>query len=197
MAQIYVTGRSQRPVILGFYELEGDVDLYVIAENDAAGVRGHVPGEAEFLAVDLAADGEAGAGVTPGIFYDAAEFHFELYIFCDAVHREVAVDIVGTVIVDVLDPGDNEFDLRDVGGVEEGGGLYVAVALFLFRIDGGAVDGEGGLCGGEVITFRGDIGGEGREGAGHGGDHQVLYLEFDFRMRGVQYPFRCSHKDLF
>jgi hypothetical protein len=31
--------------------------------------------------------------------------------------------------------------------------------------------------------------------AGHGGDHQVLYFEFNIRVCGVQYPFRCSHKD--
>ena len=169
------------------------MDLDVVAENDAAGIGCHMPREAKFLSVDLAADGEAGSGVAPGIFDDAAEFHFEFDVLCDAVQGQIAVDIKRPVVIYVLNFGKDEFHLRVGSHIKEISGFHMGVALFVLGIDGGDVDGKRGLCGREVFVLGADVGGEGGEGAGHGRDHQMLYFKFYFRMCGVQYPFCNSH----
>jgi hypothetical protein len=183
--------------VLCLNQLEGHVDFDIVAEDDSTGIGGHVPGQAKFLTVDLAADGQAGAGVTPGVFDDAAEFDFKPDVLCGAADGEVAIYIIRTVVVYIFDSGKNELHLRVVCHVEEIGGFDMTVALFVLGIDGRGVYGERGFCRGKIVAFGSDVGGEGGEGAGHCRDHQVLYFEFDFRVSGVQYPFRCSHKDLF
>src|ERR1700722_7832726 len=128
--------------VLCLNQLEGHVNFDIVAEDDSAAIGGHVPGQAKFLTVDLAADGQAGAGVAPGVFDDAAEFDFELDILCGAADGEVAIYIIGTVVIYIFDSGKNELNLRMVCHVEEIGGLDMTVAFFVFCPYGGGGYGE-------------------------------------------------------
>ena len=169
----------------------------VFADDEAARFRSAAPGQAEVLAVDLAGDREAGARVTPGILDHTTEFRVEFFVPGDATDRQVPIYFIRAVIIHILIFGGDEFELREIGGIEEVYRFQMAVTLFVLCVDGVDVDGERYFRRGEIFSFRlhGSI--ELLEITGHGRNHHMLDFEFDFRVRGIQDPFRCCHFELF
>src|SRR6185312_13156820 len=154
---------------------------------------GGVPGQSELFPVDLAADREPRARIAPGVLDDAAEFDLHHNFLRGTADGKVAMDVIGSIVVDVVDPGQNECQLGEFRCVEEIGRFQMAVALLVLCIDGCDVCGKGYFGGREVFVFGGDIGGKGRKSACNGGDHQVLHFELDFGVCRVQHPFCGSH----
>lgn len=169
----------------------------VFADDEAAGFCSAAPGQTEVLAVDFAGDRNAGAGVTPGILDHTTEFRVEFFVAGDAADRQIAIYFIRAVVIHILIFGSDEFELREIGRIKEIYRLQMAVTLFILRVDGVDVDGERYFRRGEVFSFRLDGGIELLEITGHGRNHHMLNFEFDFRVRGIQDPFRCCHFELF
>ena len=135
-------------------DVEGDVDVF--ADQDAAGLEGRVPAQAEVLAVDLGGGGEADAGVAPGVFAGrAGAFDGEGDGLGDAMEGQVAGDGVVAFAL-ALDRGGFEGHGGVGLGFEEVGALEVAVALGVAGAEGGDVDGglDGGVGGVGVSRWR-------------------------------------------
>ena len=169
------------------------MDTYFVTQYYAAGLRHCMEDQAKFLAVDLAADGDTCAGIAPGILYHASELRIQLHLFGDVPDSEVAMDLVGTIVVHVLVFGSGEPDLWEFGAVEEIRSLQMSVSLFVARCNGGYVDGEIYFCRHKILVFRLDFSIKLCELAADGRDHHMSDLEFNFRVRGIEYPIGCSH----
>src|SRR3954449_9232336 len=105
------------------------MDLNVFADQDAAGLQGRIPVQAEVLAIDLGTSGKANTRVPPRVFAGGAgAIDSEGHGLGDAVQGEIAGDAVFGVAL-ALDLG----GLKRHGGVflrlEEIGALKVAVSL--------------------------------------------------------------------
>src|ERR1700733_10856540 len=95
------------------------MDTNFVAHDEAAGFRHAMPGETEFLAVDLAAYGDTGAGIAPGILDDTSELRVQLHILRDAMDGQVAIYFIGAVVIHVLIFGIHEFYCRELRRIEE------------------------------------------------------------------------------
>src|SRR6185312_7955956 len=131
--------------VLSFHEFQTDVDANILADDEVACFRHAVPGETEVLAVDLTADGDACAGVTPGIFDDAAEFGIEADGFRHTMDGQFAIYLIGAVVVNVLIFGGREFYLGKFRRIEEIGRFQMTIALVGSGSDRIDVRGEGDL----------------------------------------------------
>src|ERR1044072_3848031 len=105
-----------------------ELELDLVGHGEVAAAEDHVELHAVVAAAELAADVEADAAVAERGGLRAAELGLERDRLRDAVHREVAGDLVG-VLVDGLEARRLERDLRVALDVEEVGGLQVAVAV--------------------------------------------------------------------
>lgn len=118
----------------GEFDFDGDL----LADEDAAGFEGHVPVEAEILAVDGGFDGQAGALHAVEVFELALIFGIEGDGLCDAVHCQVASYAV-LVAAERLDVRAFEGDEWILFRVKEIGGAEMRVALFVAGVDAGDI----------------------------------------------------------
>ncbi|VOL54490.1 Uncharacterised protein [Streptococcus pneumoniae] len=170
---------------LGQHEGGADLELHLVRDQEAAGLGGRVPGQAEVLAGDLARGLEAHAGHAEGILVLAAELGLELHGLGDAVQRQLADQ--GELLGLAADLGGAEGHGGELLHVEEVGGAQVGVAALVLGADGGDVDGhvDGGL--GELLGDD-ELALHGVEGAAHLGDARVADDEVDVRVGGVEIP---------
>ena len=96
-------------LILCFYKFQVDMYPHIIADDQAARFGHAMPAQTEVLAVDLAIDADPGTRVTPGVFYDTAEFCVELDILRHAADSQIAPYFIAAVIVHILIFGSCEF----------------------------------------------------------------------------------------
>src|SRR5690606_14813066 len=117
-------------------DLDGDLDL--VAHEHAAGLEGRVPREAEVLAGDRRRRRERGAEVAVGVGRGAVELGREGNGLGHAVDRE----LTGHLGLGGADRhGGGREGPRGVGlDLEEVGGLEVAVAARVARVDGRGVE---------------------------------------------------------
>src|SRR3954451_9166817 len=125
-------------VRLGLDQREVEEDLDLLADEHAAGLEGLVPVEAEVRALDLADDLETDAGVAPRILVNALRDALEDDLARGAANRQVTGDAVG-LLVELLDAGGPERQLRVVLDVEEVGRAKMLVALARTRGGAGGV----------------------------------------------------------
>src|ERR1700754_2931771 len=108
MPQIYiimgrpVAGSDQPATTLCFYEFQSYMDTYIVADDEAACFCYTRPGKTELFTVDLAADGDTGPGVAIWILDHAAKFRIELDRFCNSADSEIAIYLIGTVIIHIF-----------------------------------------------------------------------------------------------
>src|ERR1700743_3143352 len=103
---------------LSFRELDVGVDFYFVADNDATGFGDAAPNETEVLAVDLAADGEAGLGVPVEVLGNAAVLNGQGDGLCDVADRQVTRQVV-VVATLWCEAGADELDFGELFGAEE------------------------------------------------------------------------------
>src|SRR6478672_10520363 len=158
-----------------------ELELDLLADEHAAGLERGVPGQAPVLAVDGGRALEADAQVAEGVTGRAGGLELDGDRLGDALHGQVAGDQPGGGVL-ALDLGRDEGDLLVVVGVEEVGGLQVAVAVGDTGVDAGGLDGQRDLRGSRVrgVDVRGA--GEVGELAADGGDHRVAGAEAEARV---------------
>src|SRR2546423_3656475 len=161
-----------------------DLDGDLLADDDAAGLEGLVPGEAEALPVELGLGREPDAHAAPGIGGTALERQLERHRPGDALDGEVALDHVVALprlphrpaLVGHGRPG---LDVEEVAGAK------VTVALLVAGVDAAGLDGDGDR---RLEGVLGDLdrAGEVGEAAPGLGDHQVADGEADLAVAGVE-----------
>src|SRR5262245_7802645 len=176
-----VAGRS---VLLDGLDLE--VELGLLADEHAAGLEGHVPGETEVLPVHLGRRREAGPAAAPGIGRPPEVLDVERDGPGYAVHGEVTLEAEPTRTLP-LHPGAPEGDLRVALDVEEVGRAQVPVPLLVAGLHAGRVDvhfdPRAQRVLGDVDVARDTV-----ELAPYLAHHQVAGREVDARVRRIQLP---------
>src|SRR5581483_8044069 len=114
-----------------------DPDL--VADEDTAGLERLLPAQPELATAERAARLQADPILALWVFGDAVHGHLELNRVCLAVHRQLTLDAV-VPLLDMLDPGRLERDLRVLLDVEEIGRAKVVVATRLVGVDRGRLD---------------------------------------------------------
>src|SRR4029079_18068817 len=168
--------------VLDRRDVELEVDL--VRDEHAAGVQGGVEADAVVAAVQ---DGRAlvsRAHVAVRVGRQAGEVEGDGDGLGDVLDAQVAGH--GELsVVELLDRGALEGDLREGRGVEEVVGAQVAVSLLVAGVDAGDVDadlrGGRGRVGGVEVDRGGGGGGSGADL----GDHRVAGHEADAAVAGV------------
>src|SRR4029450_10863361 len=119
----------------------GDVELQLdlLAHQQVAAAERLVEGHVPVAAVELAGDLERDALVAPRVGLLALYLGGERDRLGDAVHRQVAGDLE-RVLVDLLDGGRLESELRVLLDAEEVGRAQVLVTPGVAGVDGDALD---------------------------------------------------------
>src|SRR5438270_9590144 len=77
----------------GRHELHVEGDCHVVSDENAAGLKCSVPGEAEIFAVNLGGCRQSNARVAPGIFaFSRGSIHGEYYAAGYSVDTQIAGD---------------------------------------------------------------------------------------------------------
>ena len=173
------------------------MDTDFVADDKAACFRYGMELQTVLFTVDLAADGDTCAGIPPGVLYHASEFCIQLHLFGDVPDSEVAIYFIGAVVVHILEFGSGESDLWIFRALEEVRRMKMSVPLLVACCNRAYVDGEIYPGRHKILVFRLDLRVKLRELAADSGDHHMPDLEFNFRVRGIEYPFGCSHSLMF
>ena len=164
------------------FDVDGDFDF--IADENAAGFEGVVPGESEGAATEFGGGGGTDTQHTPRVFdLGPGAFDFKGDGMGDAVDGEFAGDLAA--VKGGLDPGADEGDGREFLIVEEFGALEVSVAVRVPGVDGGDFDGGFDGGGGGILVVEGEGAGDFGELAADVGDHHVADAEVDGGVGGI------------
>src|SRR5256885_189841 len=121
---------------LGRDGLDGQLDAGGLADEEAAGLESHVPGEPEVLAVDLGRGAEADALVAHGGDAATVEVDLEGDGLGGAVHGQIADNLPG-VVPQRLHARRREADRRVPLDIEEVGAREVRVTVAVSRAHAG------------------------------------------------------------
>src|SRR3954451_5019639 len=135
-----------------------ELELDLLADEDAALVEREVPGQVPVATVDRRFALEADAEAAPRVHRGASELPVDGDRVGLAVDGEVA-DQGEDVVVDLLDLGADEGDLRVVLEVEEVGGLQVGVAVGVAGVHARGVDLDLGPAVLRVLFIEEDLAG--------------------------------------
>src|SRR3954449_4339756 len=164
----------------------GDVELELdlLADEDAALVEREVPGQVPVATVDRRLALEADAEAAPRVHRGAGELPVDGDRVGLAVDGEVTDQGVD-VVVDLLHLGADEGDLGVVGDVEEVRGEQVGVAVGVAGVNARHVDLDLGPAVRGVLLVEEDLAAVDLEAAANGGDHGVLGGEAEAAVRRV------------
>jgi hypothetical protein len=179
-------GHCQRWLGLHKLNIESDGDL--VTNQDAAGLEGRIPGQAEVLSIDLRDRGDRNPGIAPWVLGRWRwPFHHKAHFARDAVDGQVAFHGQLPVPDDADAPG-FEVQGRKLPHIKEVGALKVSIALFIAGVNGGSFD--GGLDARvREVTFLQKQGSRNLgELAFHIGDHHVLDFELRDGVSRVDVP---------
>ena len=164
--------------------LDVDLDVDVLADEDAAGLERLVPLQPEVPAIDPRLRREGHALVAPGVLAAAELFDVELHGLGHPVDRQVAGHGV-LLLAGLLDLRALVRQLRVLLGVEEVGRLEVPVALRLARVDARDVDLDLHRRLRRVRRVEGELGGPLGEVAADLRENHVPHAEADVRVLSV------------
>ena len=166
--------------------LDLDLDLDLLADEQAAGLESLVPGKPERLAVDLGGGREADTLAAPQVGDDTHEFRVEGHLTRDPVDGEIALQRP-LWSRDVTEPSRLEVDGRKLVDLQEVGRLQVVVARLLASRYRGRLDARRGL-GLHGIVADLECGREALEAPLHLGDHQMADDELHAGVHRVRLP---------
>src|SRR5437667_318524 len=169
-----VRKRSPRSGDRGFAGRDGlhrQFDARRLADEDAPGLQGDIPGEPEVFAVDLGGRAEADALVAHRGGAAAVEVDLEGDGLGGAVHGQVPDDLPG-LVAQRLHSRRREGDRRVVLDVEEVAALEVRVTVIVSRAHAGRVDLHLDMRVLRVLGNR-DLTSDGAETAADLGDHEM------------------------
>src|ERR1035438_8357764 len=168
-------------------ELTVDLELDLLAHQEAAATQGDVPHESPVRAVQGPGQRSTNLGVAKRVDDHAAVLVIECELLGGVVDGEVADD--PEVVAVRRDRLQCEHDLRVLRDVEEVRALEMSVALLGAGGDARCLDGDRAAPGGRVVRIiQLEIRGHLAEAAAHGCDTEVLRAEGDRCVMRVKTP---------
>src|ERR671918_1127664 len=174
------------PTGFAFGKLEVDLELDLLAHQDAAGVERHIPVEAPVAAIDRARQRATDFAVAGGIDAVAAVLVVELDLVGDALDREIGDDLVAiSLLSDLLGLEDYRGVVLDI---EEIRAPEVLVAIDAAGVDAGQLDLHPTLGRRDVAGIALDLAGKTREPPSHLRQPHVAHHEGDARVGPIDRP---------
>src|SRR5690606_15643426 len=162
-----------------------ELERHLLADEHTTGLQRRVPLDVEVLAVDRDRAFEAHPDVAERVGRHAFIGEVDADRLGDVLDGQVTGEPVGR-LVQLLDAGGDEGDLRILLDVQEVVGAQVFVTLLVARVDAGGLDAyrRRGLR--RVLTVEIQVAFEVVEATTNLGDHRVPGDEPDPRVRGVE-----------